>query len=460
MSDRRVTHELYPKQRLFIESLRRNLLLRGGRGSGKTQAGAMWAETMLAKHPDKPGLIAANTYKQLSRFTLKKLFALLALAGIAFVHGRRPPASWGVRPHFPTYDGVLTLVNGAQAITSQLTNYDDLRGADLAWGWLDETRDTDPEAIAVVLGCFRGFGEEWKYPLRVTTTPNGFDHVWARFSAEPSEGAMWPRLPDSADIQVSTRDNVFEPGFADRLIGNYSNLQGLQEVEGDYVNLQSGRAFAFRRESHVGTPPIRSDLPLSYSMDFNVSPLCGVVFQLDRKARSVAVIDEIVLPDDGLTASACTEFARRYREVEYEGTTRKFKPAVRVYGDIAGKHRDTRGGESDIMIMVKTLKQSFASVADHNDYCQRFVSDGVNAINALLDPADKSAPRLIVHKRCTLLIRDLEQVSWKPGTREIDKGKNKQLTHLTDALRYPIAQELPVTGDPLPASFAPRGLYA
>ena len=380
-------------------SPRRNLLMRGGRGSGKTHAGAMWALKMMSDHPDKPGLIGANIYPQLTRFTLAKLFRLL-----------------------------------------------------------DETRDTSPDAIPVILGCFRGFGEDWQYPLRVTTTPNGYDHVWARFSADPSADAMWPRLDDSGDIQVSTRDNLFEPGFAERLQANYGKQLSLQEIEGEYVNLQSGRAFAFQRALHVGKPTIRSDMPLIFSLDFNVSPLCGVVMQIDRKAKAVFVLDEIVLPDDGQTANACKEFARRWKTVEYPGSVvKEYTPAIEAHGDIAGKHRDTRGGESDILIMLKTLREFFPSVRDGCDYCQRFVADGVNAINTLLEPADGSAPRLTVHEKCNLLIRDLEQVSWKPGTKEIDKDSNKQLTHLADALRYPIAQYLPVMGDPLPGSFAPHG---
>ena len=43
---------------------------------------------------------------------------------------------------------------------------------------------------------------------------------------------------------------------------------------------------------------------------------------------------------------------------------------------------------------------------------------------------------MIIDPKCTCLIKDLEQVVNKEGTRDIDKITNKELTHLSDALGY------------------------
>ena len=49
---------------------------------------------------------------------------------------------------------------------------------------------------------------------------------------------------------------------------------------------------------------------------------------------------------------------------------------------------------------------------------------------------------LVIDPKCTNLIKDLEQVVNKEGTRDIDKT-NKNLTHLTDALGYAVDYEFP-----------------
>ena len=50
---------------------------------------------------------------------------------------------------------------------------------------------------------------------------------------------------------------------------------------------------------------------------------------------------------------------------------------------------------------------------------------------------------MIIHPKCKGLIKDLEQVVLKEGTRDIDKT-NPELTHFTDAIGYAIDIEMPV----------------
>ena len=442
------------KQKQFLQSPKPYVLLRGGRGSGKTHAGAMFACEQLARYPNVLGLIGANTFSQLYKFTVAKLMMLLDQLGIEYVIGRKPPEQWPSHRTLKDYDGVLTLCNGGQALLVSLERYDTAaRGGDLGWAWLDETRDTAPQAIDVVLGAFRGFGGKhpgWVYKLRITTTPNGFDHVWERFASGGER-----QLPDSEDIHCHTRDNVFEEGFADRLLGAYSMRMAQQEVEGNYVNLSAGRAFEFDRGRNVADVKYNPLLPLMFSMDFNVAPLCGIVLQIDKAQKMVNVLDEIHLPDNGQTREACNVFNDRWHGKvnqvisDYNavpGRLPKDKlpaPFIWFHGDAAGKHRDTRENVSDIAIMQQTLKARWGLAKEHSDGRKGRVKDGINAVNALLNPA-VGKPRLLVNPACLVLIRDLEQVNFKPGTTDIEKDDDL-LTHMADALRYPIAQEFPVS---------------
>ena len=51
---------------------------------------------------------------------------------------------------------------------------------------------------------------------------------------------------------------------------------------------------------------------------------------------------------------------------------------------------------------------------------------------------------MIIDPSCQDLINDLERVTNKPNTREIDKS-NKELSHLTDALGYSVIYNYPVS---------------
>jgi hypothetical protein len=54
--------------------------------------------------------------------------------------------------------------------------------------------------------------------------------------------------------------------------------------------------------------------------------------------------------------------------------------------------------------------------------------------------------RCSVHARCKRLIRDLERVVWKAGTSLIDKDRDRELSHMSDAVGYLIESELPLRG--------------
>ena len=54
-----------------------------------------------------------------------------------------------------------------------------------------------------------------------------------------------------------------------------------------------------------------------------------------------------------------------------------------------------------------------------------------------------SKGNIIIDPKCKYLIRDLEQVVLKEGTRDIDKASNSDLSHISDALGYYIDYKHP-----------------
>ena len=75
------------------------------------------------------------------------------------------------------------------------------------------------------------------------------------------------------------------------------------------------------------------------------------------------------------------------------------------------------------------------------------VRERVGLVNAKLKSA-AGERQLTIDRRCTELIKDLEQVSYKPDSSVIDKDKDAKRTHLSDALGYLMWQEC---RPPLPA---------
>ena len=57
--------------------------------------------------------------------------------------------------------------------------------------------------------------------------------------------------------------------------------------------------------------------------------------------------------------------------------------------------------------------------------------------------SSSSSQELFIDKSCKMLIGDLEKVTNKQGSRDIDKS-NKELTHMSDAFGYGVEWEFPV----------------
>jgi hypothetical protein len=102
-----------------------------------------------------------------------------------------------------------------------------------------------------------------------------------------------------------------------------------------------------------------------------------------------------------------------------------------VYPDASGFQRHTSAMLSDIDL----LRQAGFTIKVRKTNPP--VTNRVNSVNKMLEG------NCIIDPSCKMLIQDLEQVTNKQGTREIDKS-NKMLTHMSDALGYAIEWEFPI----------------
>jgi len=236
----------------------------------------------------------------------------------------------------------------------------------------------------------------------------------------------------------------------DGLLAKYSRKLAEQEVHGRFVNLAAGMAFyEFARETHVSDEfDYDPELPLVHTWDFNVNPLCSAIIQPSREGV-IFVIDEIHIEGSARTRDATEEFIRRYG---------RHRSEVRIYGDASSRARNTASMQTDFDVIESEYRPVFGDQLSINlNYSNPSQFASVTDVNCLLRNS-LGEIRLKIHPRCQYTIRDLEQVSFLPGTRNIDKTLEKQgLVHHSDALRYFVSLEHPARSEPI-GGFTPPGM--
>lgn len=409
---------LLPGQRRLWECPADYILYCAGVGSGKTQGGARWALKQISEQPYAKGFIGANTFAQLHQVVVPAFKMLLDDCGIEYTFNKRPPQEWGPS-RFEEHDGIASLKIPGCSLPCQIhmgsmENYLAHRGKDFGWYWLDEARDTVEAAYDICQSRLRGQPEGTQYRGLLTTTPNGFGWIHKKYVAEP--------IPNSAVVRAKTTENPFlPPGFVDNLRAQYTSNFARQEIDGEFLNLTSGQAyFGFKRPDHVAPVKINPQLPMWYSIDLNVSPLCSVYGQHDKVRAWIS--GEVYIQGSGRTADAAEEFLRRHADHPTK--------SVVVYGDMSGANRDTRSDTTDYDVVRRVFTNAHWAVEIRRNYQNPPMVQSVEAVNSMFEHN-----RLTVDPACKRLIQDFEQCAWQEGTRIIDK-KNKELSHLSDSARY------------------------
>ena len=321
-------------------------------------------------------------------------------------------------------DGELTL--GAWNSVILLRSLDEperLRGTNLSWFGIDElsyasedawlrleARLRDPKATKL---C--GFGV-W--------TPQGHDWVYRRFIHQPIAGYECVRAVPFENRFMLDKT----PDYYDRLQSSYDPRFFQQEALGEYVNSRADRVYhCFNRAVHVVHRRYDPGKTLLWSLDFNVAPMSSVLLQYFGE-RLVAV-DEIVI-SRATTEEACMEFENRYGRHAAE---------LEIYGDASGRNTHTTGGSDYAAIQNHLHRAGFRSLKIKVPPANPSVLSRVQKVNGLLTNAHGEV-RLEVDERCVHLIKDFEEVLFKPDTGVVDKDRDPQRTHVSDALGYAVWQ--------------------
>lgn len=373
--------DLSPAQLNFMSSKKEYTLFCGGLGSGKTHAGALWAIYMAITYPHVKGLITANSYSQLKKATLSKVFELLDEMGIEF--------------EYKMQEGVI-LVGPDKSVIYALSmeKYDLLRGIEFGWGWGDECAFYKEEAYQVMIGRIRDPRGpcQWKG----TTTPNGFNWLYERFVVKPPTS--------SAVVYSKTTDNLMniKSGYVADLREQYDSKLAQQELDGQFVNLTSGKVY-YKFDRNVHVKPVNDNKHyLFVGLDFNVNPLCGVYANVvDDK---LYIFGELY-QEDSNTFKASKELLQTFPE-----------RLVNIVCDETGNRRKTSSPNTDHEI----LRRAGLNVLNFKNPA---IKDRDNNVNRLFEQN-----RIVIDPSCKVLIRNLEQLVYD--------NQDDMLGHITDALAY------------------------
>lgn len=324
---------------------------------------------------------------------------------------------------------IITLRNGKLVYGFSAEEPDKIRNVTASGFWIDEARE-----------C-KDFSRLWKVMLGrvlstggkgiVTTSPNSYDAIHDIFVAN--------RKPQYGLVRFTTYQNTYlDPAAIDELAELYDEKFMQQEIRGEFVIFEGAVYYTFNRQHNAGDLAFRlaqynPSKPLCLCCDFNVDPMAWIIAQEgineQTNLREVYFIDEIFIRNSN-TVECCNEFKARYPN---------HRKGLLLYGDATGEAQTTNSNVTNWKIIKDELKDY--GITSHIRDKNPAERDRINSVNAMICNS-KGARRVFVNpNRCKNLIRDCEQVSFKEGSVQIDKKKDLQLTHISDAAGYYIEKE-------------------
>ena len=310
---------------------------------------------------------------------------------------------------------------------------DSIRGNGLDFVVLDEFASMQPSTWTKVL---RPALSDRQGRALFLGTPQGSNHFYDLYKKAQSD-SEWAAFQFTTSQGGNVAADELASAAADLDIESYR-----QEFEAIFTGAGINRVYyAFDPELHVQTTHFDPHIPLVWSIDFNVNPMCMLLMQ--RSGDSAYVLDEIIIKPDANTELACQAFHQRTRAF---GAHRLF---VEIYGDASGNQRRTSAASTDWTLIRQFLAQwpKLYTPSFHTATSNPAVRDRINCVNTRLRNTAGDV-HLYIDPRCRELILDLEQVGWALDASgrpiyEIDKSDHAR-THSSDALGYYVSQAFPL----------------
>jgi hypothetical protein len=382
---------LNPAQYDFVASGERYSFYVGGRGAGKTYAGAVKALLVAAARPGSLGLVGAPTFANLRDFAQRMFFELTPPELVAS-HNRGEQHT--------------VLTNGAEILWRSADEPDRYRGLNLSWFWLDEAPYWGHGAWQILKATLRQPG--WPIMAWATGTPLGVDGYARDFELE--------RKPRHVLFRASTRENLHNlpGGFVEDL--GYSGQMEEQEIEGRFVGF-SGLVYpAFVRDVHV------------------------------RRAPDGAAWKRVVGLDGDRRAHVLAEYYQRRASLHCERIPAIVEMTRRHGVEVWHCDPEDPGAIADLQAALREAGLSCRAVGAKKGAGS--VTAGIQTVTAALGMRGDGLPGLLVDPGCLNLLAEFGVYRYPAVAEGVEVRRDprdepvKASDHAMDALRYVLQAEL------------------
>lgn len=400
-----------------------------GYGAGKTLIGSKRAIALALANNGSPHLWVSPSYKIAKRTVIPTITDLL--------DGKRTLDS-SLSYNYNKSDNEFTISHRGRKATIWVASGDDptsLKGPNVGSGTIDEPFIQSKEVFDQMLARVRDPRARHR-EIGLLGTPEQLN--WGYDVCEGDEKDNY----DIGIVHVSTLANRALPQqYFDTLISGYTDKMKQAYLDGQFVNLAKGQIYyGFSKSRNV----VRIEDPgieLEVGMDFNVDPMSAVVFW--RNGRHMHVVAEIEI--ENADTQYMADILRQNNEGTLEGIVRgqirnfltpEGLPRIRsIYPDASGVARSTNspGGRSDFTILRDKPNNFELYVKAANP----LVRDRENAVNGKLNPV-RGVTSLTIDPECRRLQKYLMNYTHE------QRLKQKQMSHLIDALGYPVAYLYPI----------------
>lgn len=428
--------KLGPDQYSYLHSTARRNVVDAARRSFKSQG--LVRRTVRAAItttiPNAEGYLCGPTHAQSKRRLWKPLKRMIPAWALK-----------GGREAFSESEMTVTLFNGATITVAGLDVPERIEGGNWDFGGITEFGNTRPGLIGEHIEAMLTNESCW---IDMEGTPELSAVDYRRMVDQIAAGDV----PGGARFTWSTEDVLHlwkGRDWAEKKLATWRSALSprlyRQEILGEWVN-PSERAYAeFDATDHVASG-LRYDpaLPLIVALDFNVKPGIAAILQeqpnrgrFPRAEEDItAVVDEVWIADDSTTRKVCHEILARYRE---------HKGPVYIYGDPAGGARKTSADSgSDWDIVRGLLRPVFGqNLRDRVAGSAPSIRGSVVAVEKRMRSYDGKV-RFLVSSSCSHTRTDYEGTTWTMLESPEGKRRAGDLTHLSDAIRYYVAERWPV----------------
>lgn len=412
--------QLYPQQQIAANHYQGKgpFAFVGGVGCGKSVTGAGFAMANIYYHPHTPGLIFANTNKQLSQATLHRFMAVMAgpprywIKNVHYIIDKNPEPYFGYPSLFPDHAGIWSFANGAQVQTFSLESA--VRGIEVGWAWGDEVQDASIQDLEIVLARLRG-GDRPRV-LYTMTPPRRNPDIENMIYGDNA-------IPKVTATTYDNRANLPD-GYIEMLEQMYDPLTFQREVMGQQVQTTGkAYAYAFDKSRHVSDKAIYNpNRVIILVFDFNKDPFVCLAVQHGRNSNGpfIHVVDEISLPD--------ADIYQMCEVVRSKFPDNIFKRSIEISGDPTGRNRNIydKKNRNAYQIIIDELRLGKGYL--HIPAITSNQDDRV-LFNSILD----RHPEILINPRCKNFIRDLQFVR-VDNYGEIIKRNRKDETQQADLL--------------------------